>query len=310
MRLYHFGIAICSFFTASIAEKSPDSIAMVSATGDATIKKGPEVLRLSVDLLAQGPDLKSAFVAMKDRNDAARAQLVAFGANKESIRVKTPEVIGADPNARRRQMERMVMSRLQNRRKQKANAPDAKKETKLKAALTAEWKLPGSSDEEQLMFLESLKKKIGEADVSGKEESKKKSPEEEEAEEEGLMDDYRMDYGASAKQPGEPVYVFVSTASEAEVSKALADAFKNAKSAAATMAAAAGRELGDISNLSGFYIDSYTGNRVDDPYGRYDAFYARYNVGRRSQGRGREAISPALRQMVFTVTVTASFLLK
>jgi len=51
----------------------------VSGLGTVVLKRKPELLRIKVDLIAQGKTMKEALASLKDRREAAQAQLALWG---------------------------------------------------------------------------------------------------------------------------------------------------------------------------------------------------------------------------------------
>jgi hypothetical protein len=76
------------------------------------------------------------------------------------------------------------------------------------------------------------------------------SPEEQELAEEmaEMMSDHGYGSGSEAK-PGEPQFVFVARISEEDRRQAMTEAFAKAQASAARVAAAAGKELGELAHL-------------------------------------------------------------
>ena len=54
----------------------------VSGSGTVVLKRKPDLLRMKVELIAQGKTMKEALANLKDRRDAAQAQLATLGAIK------------------------------------------------------------------------------------------------------------------------------------------------------------------------------------------------------------------------------------
>src|SRR5690242_5621898 len=82
----------------------------ITGVGVVSISRQPERMRVQVLLQGKGSTLKEALAAIKTRGDAARKQLTALGAEKDSIKLDSPR-IGANPNENQNQvqMRRMQM---------------------------------------------------------------------------------------------------------------------------------------------------------------------------------------------------------
>src|SRR5262249_39977119 len=57
----------------------------VTGQGSADVKRLPEILRIQVEVLAKGKDLKEALARLKERREAAQARLLALGAPKTAV---------------------------------------------------------------------------------------------------------------------------------------------------------------------------------------------------------------------------------
>src|SRR5260370_306810 len=196
----------------------------VTGTGTVEIKRLPELLRVQVDVMAKGKDLKEALAKLKERQEAAKLRLAALGAGKDAIEVGEPGVT-SEKSSRQLQMERMVGERSGGGRK-----PSKDKEAPpVVVGLTIKAELPikASSVEDLLMQFQTLKEKVIAADLGGLKEMQKLSPKEEElAEESEKSDRYREE---DEPRKGEPILVFVCKISEEDRAKARADAFTKAK---------------------------------------------------------------------------------
>jgi hypothetical protein len=71
----------------------------IAGNGTATLKKEPQILRLQIDLLAKGKDLKEALTKLKDRREAATKKLAELGATADSIRFEDTHIVPPRPIA-------------------------------------------------------------------------------------------------------------------------------------------------------------------------------------------------------------------
>lgn len=301
-----FAVCLLRPAAAQSDEEAPSSPgAVVSATAVAKIERQPDTMRLQIDLLAKGSDVKEALALLGDRIQAARLQVIGFGAAEDSLVVGKPRLATSKSNEQR-QIEAMIAERLRGRggrSKKAASTP-----VTVSAELTAEWKLNTESIEDLLVSTQDLQEKIKQADLSGLKEASKLSAEEQE-----LLEEFESEYGGygsrNESKPGEPAFLFVSKLSDKDRDKALADAFQAAKSKAARLAKAAGLQLGPLKTLNGQ-------TALDTPDEDYNYFgyqssaslaYARALAGQAEGGEMSEAVGTRPHQVTYKVTVSASF---
>jgi len=220
----------------------------VSAVGTATLKRRPAALRVHVEVIAKGRSLKEALTKLKDLREAARVQLDALGAVKQSVSFGEPSLSNVE-SAQRKQFEMMVRQRMTSRGKQVPKGLQVPKSFAVSSRLAADWPLEGGSAEELLLEAETLKEKIKAADLAGTKQAKELSPEEQELAEE--MAEMMAQHGEEPVPVGEPLFTFVARITEAERDQATADAFAKAKAQAERLAGAAGVKLGPLVALSG-----------------------------------------------------------
>ena len=289
------------------AQPPVDDKGTVTGTGFVDLKRQPDVLRVQVEVLAKGKDLKEALAKLKERRGVVEKQLAQLGAAAGAVAFAEPQ-LSSDKTDRQRQMEMMVRERL-NR---KGPKPDAKAKQPpavvVAMGLKAEFPLKAATPEEFLMAASELQDKIKAADLAGMKDIKSLSPQEEElADESGAMSGMGMD---NEPPRGEPMFMFVSKISEEDHAKVLAEAFQRAKKEAARLAKAAGSDLDSLHHL----------NNSAGPTNEYDesAMYDRMSYYRMSRMRGgqpaddhaTEAIGLLPGKATYRVTVTASFSLK
>lgn len=283
----------------------------VSGSGAATVERQAETLRMNVDLLAKGKDLKDALAKLAERRKAAEEQLKKLGADAKSIKFGEPH-ISAGQNNPQAQMQMMMRQRMMQQRGRKSAAKSAvAPPVTVALPLVAGWALKGENPEQLLLASHALEEKIKAADLAGRTAAEELSPEEaelaEEAEEEESMTYYN---GQEGPKPGEPRFVYVSQISAADRDKAYAEAFERAKASADRLAKAASAELGALQHLSGGGDSSAD----SESYGEWSGY--EYQMFRRMQRTTStkddelEAIGPRPGVLKFQVHVMASFALK
>lgn len=283
----------------------------VSGHGTAQIEHDPEFMRLQIAILARSATLKDALTDLKDRIEAARLQVTAMGADKDSIKIGEPE-LSTTKSDRQRQMEQMIRQQMRASGR-KRNASKTVSPINVSATLTAQWPLNGNNAEELLIEIHELQEKIKAADLAGSEEASKLSAAEQEILEE-LQDSGYDPYGNdSESKPGTPIFTFVSTISKEEYDQATAAAFKKAKDQAERLAQAAGATLGPLKSISS--NPASDDNSGYGMYGAYDAYYYRMmqmNIASRqaSDEATPEAIGMKPGKVKYGIQVNAAFALK
>jgi len=277
----------------------------VSGTGMVSVKQKPTLLRMTIQLQEKGKTVQESLAKLKDRRDAAVLQLQSLGAKKADIVASDP-TLSAGKTDEEQQMQQMMMQQMRSR----GRAPKAlqlPKSVTTTSTLTVEWPLTMETNEELLLFADTLQDKIEAADLAGLKEPKKLTPEEEElqAEMEEAMSGYGG-YGDNQPKPGEPSFVYVAKISEDERAKALAAAFDKAKTQAQGLAVAARAKLGKLSSLSGGASQSN-----DEAYGYNN--YAMQMMMAQATNSGNdenEAMVASPGMVTFQVIVTATFRLE
>ena len=215
----------------SQAQAPPSEKGTVSASGTVILKRLPELLRMKVDVIAQGKTTKEALANLKDRREAVQGQLATLGAAKESVAFGAPQV-NATVLQMRQQMAMMIQARMGGRGTRKT-AKKAATPVVLSARLTAEWPLKAKDVEGLLIEISQLEESIKAADLAGKKDLEKLSggdDEELSQELEGMAANDGAD--PSQAQPGAATFTLVSRISAQDHSQALAEAFQKAKTRA------------------------------------------------------------------------------
>lgn len=236
------GVALALGLTEGAAAQAlPDG--SVTATGLATVKHKPEVLRVQVQLSGEGKTLKDALAQLKKRQESASKKLAGLGAVASSIAFEEPQAAGAGGDSRQRQMEQMMRARMRGGARAATGPAAGAPMTRVTLALKAEWALSAKSSEDRLLEAEQLEAKIKAADFS---EAKVASLEEQERREELAAMGGGEEGGAA---PGEPAFVYVCKIPAEDRLKATAEAFKKAKAQATELAKASASELGALKQL-------------------------------------------------------------
>ena len=262
--LHRLALAVSiALLAASVAQAQQKSSGEVSGVGASTLTLRPKVLRVHVELLGRGKDLKSAMASLKDRRDAVKIQLGTLKADMKSVTIGPPVKAGVG-GPQEQQMRAMI---LQRARQKGGAAPSLPTVVTLSAPLTVEWTLTGDDEDARVVAAEELCDKITAADLGGAKDKQQLSPEQQEIQEELGQ----MNYGYSEGQnPGEPLFLFIAEVSDEDATKALTEAFANAKKEAERYAKAVGGELGALKKVEkswegaeGFDAgDHFHGNRM------------------------------------------------
>lgn len=288
-----------------------DSQSSVTGSGASEVKRMPQIMRMRIVITSQGKDMTEALAGLKDRLTAAKTQVAALGASKDTIASDLPQV-AAENNDRRRQMEMLMAQRMRGGRRPSAKKEDVKPPVSVSSTLTAEWPLKAAAEDGLLLAVTALEDKIKSADLAGLKEQSKLSPEEQELSEELAAEQMAM-YSDEGPKPGEPIFMFVAPIQADERDKLLAEGFQKAKEHAARLAKAAGADLGTLRSLADNPIDVSDEMSLSSPYGGGGAYRmmqmmqsARGSLGAESS----EAVGLQPGQLTYRVMVTASFELK
>lgn len=285
----------------------------VTGTGTAELRRQPEILRVQIEVLAKGKDLKDALAKLKERCEAARTRLVALGAAREAVTVGEAGVT-SEKTDRQRQMEQMIRMRSRQQGGKPLAKPKEAPPVVVGALLKADLPLAGADAEEFLLRATQLQDQIKAAELGGlKGGDEKLSPQEQElAEEMGMM----MEAQEGEAKRGDPAFLFVAKVPEAERDKLLAEAFQKARRSAAQLARAAGGELGELNQVvetaaPGADQDVPPGMPTGMPVGRpwEYAMRGRDSTPPNAEGPG-EAVGLQPGKVVVRVSVSAQFRLK
>lgn len=280
----------------SMAQAQVQIEGQVTATGTVELKKRPEIMRMQIELTAEGKTLKEALTKLVEKRNSAKSKLAALDPAPSLVELAEP--VEAPVTNSRQEMERMMRMNLANAGK-KPQRP-SKTIARASVTLTAEWPLKVQDADERLLFVSELQARVRQADLA---EIKKASlAEQEEMEEAGM----NMDMGMGENRaPGEPMFIFVGKISSQERDKAFADAFARARERAVRLAKAGGVEVGRLRHLSGQAVSEY--QEAFGDYGRYPRSF--YNMVNRQQSGEEvdEAIGATPASVKLRITVTAGF---
>jgi uncharacterized protein YggE len=277
----------------------------VSGVGFADLKKTPEVLRVQVEILAKGKDLKEALAKLKERREAVKTRLASLKAAKDTVVFGEPS-LGGEKTDQQRQLQIMVAQRLRSGGAAPAAKNKGEPPAEVSVWLRFEVSMEAADPEALLLAGHQLQEKIRAADLSGLKEFHKLSLKEEESAEEAQLAQAMGEQGAPKR--GEPTFTFVSRISEADQARALAEAFQHARKEAANLARAAGAELGPL-----YHLESQNAAAANTQEWTYYMNQQRYQTAV-PQGlpaiTATEAVGSQAGQVGYRVAVTASFLIK
>lgn len=240
MRLSISAIVVLMFSLAAFPAHAQVLIDGINATGIGTAKRAPDVMRVQVQLSAEGKTLKEALAKLAAKREACKKKLASLGAKEESIAFEDAKIDTPDPQ---QQAQIMMMNRNRGRGRPTTSPAGAAAPARVAVMVKAEWPLAAGSPEELLVSGQELQNKIKTADIA---DSKAASLEEQERMEEMAGGN---DGNEQGPPPGQPVFVYVAKVSEEQRAAVMADAFKKAKASAAELAKAAGAELGALKQL-------------------------------------------------------------
>jgi uncharacterized protein YggE len=284
---------VATFLAAAPSSRAQEAGATIAASGSATLKQPPTLLRLTIGLSGKGKTLKDAIAALEDRRTAAQTQLKTLGADQQSIHF-TDTTIGAEGSQREQLQQAMFAMRRGGRPLKGLQVPES---AAVACELTAEWPLTAKNATQLLLASKELQDKIAAADLAGLKSAKSPTPAEEEIDEELSGANYPGQ--ETEAKPGEPSFLYVRKFTADEQSQALAEAFGHAKEEAQRLAAAAGLKLGELVELKGGGAGAQ-----DDEYGYAYQMMQRRRGGAATSGEG---VSPQLGPVSLNFHVEARF---
>ncbi len=283
------------FVTAEVpAQETP----MVSASGEEILKRWPTQLVLRLDLIGRAGSLDEALEEMEKRKESAGLLLKSLGAQMDTVEYGDPTTSNAASQGQE-QMQAMIRQRIQRSGGQIPEGLKMPESTTVTLPLTARWDLATTDPTKLLRQVNELRKQIEKADLGGV-----KSDESSLAEQELLEEAEAFGYDPYSNEqqakPGTPVFTFAAKITEEERSQAMKAAFQSSQAEAKELAAAAGRELGELMSLAS---SSHGGPSPEELYG--------YGYGRRMpMPTNDDPLStevPELRKVSFRFAVQARF---
>lgn len=268
------------------------------------MEKMPELMRMQVSISAADADIEQALAKLKQKQEGAIKKLVELGTAKSVITVEPP-TLTPDPAETALRRMRMMRGEMEEE-EEEGEAKPAKVNVSL--TLKAEWPLDAADPEAMLVAVHTLQKKINDADLAGLKDEKLS---EEELEERAEMEEQMSRFSSDDEtKPGEPVFVFVWKATDADRTKLLSEAFAKAKANAEKLATAAGVQLGGLSSLTSHGIDA------DDYRSAFAYGQSYYQIVQRTRGlisperEDEEAVGVLPQKIGKRVTVIVSYKIK
>ncbi len=282
------------------AARAANAPASVSATGHATLKKRPDILRASIMIQSHGKDMAEAVSKLQPLRDQTKAKLVASGAVEASIQFADP-VEGAGGTLTPQQRQMQMFQEMQQRGNRKPPPPQG---TTISCTVTAEWPFAAASGDEALVNASALEQKIRTLIPAAGSAGEKKTltPEEQELAEEAAAQ--QPNGGDAGPKPGEPSFLFVYKLAPADKAKLRGEAFASAKTQAADLAAASGKTLGAVHEISGGVAGAAP---PDNPYAAYLAAMNGGDSAAQQPDDNSEATGAEPNSVNYTLNVSAKF---
>jgi uncharacterized protein YggE len=286
-----------SMSAAALAQTAGESL--VTANGTSTLPRRPDLMRLRVELSAEGKTMKDALAQMAERRKSVKQKLVELGAAENAVEFGDLKENDSGSGAESPRMRAMRMSRGGRAPAPPAAGKPAEKKVRLAVTAKAHWPLKSENADDLMTQIHELQEKIRAADVG---ESKKLSAEQQEEAEEA-----EVNFGGEQQAaPGEPMFLFVSTVSPEQRSKALTEAFAKASESAKQLAGAAGKQVGPLRQLSVASAPVYDETTNWQRYQGYFGMMQENSMGNEIN----EVVSPTVGGLSYRVVVTAAFALK
>src|SRR5262245_25260759 len=183
---------------------------VVTVTGQATIKAQPDLVRITIELTGQGKDIKEALSKLAEEREMAKTKLAVLGVAPESIQIDDPAIGGAPAGSN---AQAMVMAMMQGNRQAPATPAN---QVRVSSRLETRLPLKAASAQDKLIEASEL------MDKARTLLQRKLSAQEQE-----IADEMQSQVPGQAR-PGEAQFAFVHVITEAERSKATADALAQA----------------------------------------------------------------------------------
>jgi uncharacterized protein YggE len=302
MRLYR-GVSVLAIAVGFAHAASAQSSISVRGQGTATLVRPADHLHLEVQVNARGKDVPEAMSKLKDLETEVQKKLAAIQDGKF---VFDASRLDADDDPQKNYMRMMQAMANPNARKK----PAAPQGVSAVTTLRCDWELKGSNADEVSLAAYQLQEKVKASNAwkpAGAANDLKAQEEAEENDQSNMQ--MQMNYPGAAAKPGQPVFTFIATFPQEEISKGTAQAFESAKQQASDLAKAAGKSLGELTELDG--SRNNVGMSPDNPMAQYIAMMQAASEQKPAAGREPNVIvgdQPGAVSM--QVAVTARFQLK
>ncbi|PQO41049.1 SIMPL domain-containing protein [Blastopirellula marina] len=265
---FFFVLLAITASTIPCTEASAQEPPMVASQGEAIIQHWPTELVVRLDLVGRASSLDEALETLQKRKESAGLLLKTLGAEMDTVEYGDPTTANVASQGQA-QMQAMIRQRIQRSGGKMPEGLKMPESTTVTLPMTARWKLDATDPTKLLQQVDSLRKQIEKADIGGM-----KSEEPTLAEQELLEEAESFGYDPYSDEPqakpGTPMFSFAAKITEEERTQATKVAFQSAQADAKELAAAAGRELGELMSLSS---SSRGGLSPEEMYG--------YGYGRR-----------------------------
>jgi hypothetical protein len=213
----------------------------VIGQGSVTVEREPTSMRLHVVVFGAGASVEDALAALRTRAEKTKNHALALGADAASVTVGRAEHYTL-PDPYRPVMTALLRSRPAGG----APAAGARGAARVAASFTADWALPKKPFDQLLAFTHALQQDLLALDLSGAAEARKLTP----AEEKAMADAGADTSGFADEDVGEPMFEFRAELPPDVLARARRQAFLQATAQARLLAAAAGRELGELRSVT------------------------------------------------------------
>jgi len=298
------GLSIAVTFCCSAEERR--YYAQISGNGVEKIEAMPDTVRATTVIQEKGTVLKDLLTKLRQRSGEIETGLKKLGAVEGSIKAVGPKI-------RKVTAEQMRQLRMMVQRFRRKKIEEKAKEVSVSITVSAEWDLKGEGVDAQILEVADLETKIAEVVTPKVEKSDEaeedEDDEEEEEDEEELSQYYNRYSGEQQMKPGTVMMVYLKRISKEEIEKARKVAFKKAREDAEEIAAVAGFTLGKLTSVR----RGYRGAEMDEDedWSSYPHAYSRYmrrtRTGAMAKGGPDEAMSPTLKKLSYSVSMSASW---
>jgi len=269
-----------------------NAMAGVSGSAGEMVKVRPTLLRMTVTLQGQAERMDKALEDIKSKMDSAKEKLLTLKPVQETLVVSGP-FLKTPTQSEMERMRYMVQRRFGSEGEE---AEKKKKQVTLSAVVAADWELSATDPVELTREVHRLRQEIEKAVTPA---SPKKEAATEEEEERMLR---QLAQASGEGAAGKPLFTFVAKAPRDKLAEARNKAFAKARENASVTAAAAGEELGKLTNISS-QVTSTGGE--DYEHMRY---YRRAMMNLATPSKEvDEGVSSQMTDITFLVTVNVAY---